>query len=277
MALIQANIISLSLMRTVTIQVILPADKPVRPGQEDTRPATYKTLYLLHGIIGNYTDWVTGTNIQRLAEDLNLAVVMPCGDNSFYLDQPGSFNYGEFVGKELVETTRRLFPLSHRREDTFIAGLSMGGFGAFRNGLKYHETFSHIAGLSNALVTYGIEECDNSSPMIFEQRDYFERIFGDLSTVNQSDRSPIWIARQLKAQNIPLPNMFIACGKDDFLLELNRKFRDELLELNANLHYEEGPGSHEWDFWNRYIAKVLEWLPLEEEAAPGISSGNIGK
>ena len=144
MAILQVNFLSRALFRTVPAYVVLPTDRI--PAEED-KP--FKTLCLLHGLLGNYTDWVHNTQIQRLAEDRRLAVVMPSGDNSFYVDNPVSKN-GEFIGRELVELTRRMFPLSHKREDTFIAGLSMGGFGALRNGLCYPETFGYIAGLSSA-------------------------------------------------------------------------------------------------------------------------------
>ncbi len=155
MALLQVNYVSKALFRSVPLNVVLPTDKildfesfdyAMKPGQK------FKTLYLLHGLIGNYTDWISGSRIQRWAEERNLAVVMPSGDNAFYVDNiHGGDRYGEFIGKELVEMTRLMFPLSDKREDTFIAGLSMGGYGAIRNAIKYSDTFSCVAGLSSAV------------------------------------------------------------------------------------------------------------------------------
>ena len=116
----EVNFFSKALMRPVTMNVILPADKVFfeEEAEEDDRP--FKTLYLLHGVMGNYTDWVTGTCIKRWAEEKNLAVVMPSGANMFYMDHPdANENYSEFIGKELVKITRRMFPLSHKKEDTF--------------------------------------------------------------------------------------------------------------------------------------------------------------
>lgn len=182
MALIQVNFLSKSLMRTVPLHVILPVDKLTFPGMSQREEKPFKTLYLLHGIFGNYTDWVSGTNVQRWAEEKDLAVVMPSGDNMFYVDQESSHNYyGELIGKELVEITRKMFPLSDKREDTFIAGLSMGGYGAIRNGLKYHDTFGYIAGLSSAMLIDGLEERTNDTPLFIERRDFAESFFGDLS------------------------------------------------------------------------------------------------
>ena len=159
MALIQVNFLSEALMRTVPVQVILPVDKMGVPGSTVREEKPFKTLYLLHGIFGNYTDWVSGTNIQRWAEERSLAVVMPSGDNMFYVDQKEGHNfYGEYIGRELVEMTRRMFPLSRKREDTYIGGLSMGGYGALRNGLKYSGTFGCIASLSGAMLIDDIAE-----------------------------------------------------------------------------------------------------------------------
>lgn len=277
MALIQANFMSGALMRTVPVNIILPVDKLTFPGTAPREITAYKTLYLLHGIFGNYMDWVSGTNIQRWAEEKDLAVVMPSGDNMFYVDQRESLNYyGEFIGKELVELTRKAFPLSRRREDTFIAGLSMGGYGAIRNGLKYHETFGRIAGLSSAMIVDGLEARTNDTPNLIERKDFAERIFGDLAKVKDSDMNPKWLVEKLRERQSEVPKMYLACGTEDHLLQANREMRDYLKGAGVDVTYEEGPGGHEWDFWNRYIKKVIDWLPLEEESEAGISSGNVG-
>ena len=202
---------------------------------------------------------------------------MPSGDNMFYVDQESSHNYyGELIGKELVEITRKMFPLSDKREDTFIAGLSMGGYGAIRNGLKYHDTFGYIAGLSSAMLIDGLEERTNDTPLFIERRDFAESFFGDLSKVKNSDKDPKWLVTKLLEKQAELPKMYLACGIEDSLVEPNRKFRDWLLSSGVDVTYEEGPGSHEWDFWNRYIKKVIDWLPLEDDAKAGVSSGNVG-
>lgn len=276
MALIQLNLISKSLMRTVPVHVILPADKMTLPGMPERGDYPYKTLYLLHGIFGNYTDWVSGTNIQRWAEEKDLAVVMPSGDNMFYVDQEAGHNYyGEFIGKELVEITRKIFRLSRRREDTYIAGLSMGGYGALRNGLKYHDTFGCIAGMSSAMVIDGIKDRTDNVPFFIESRSYAESVFGALDKVEESDKNPRWLARTIKEQGSVFPKIYLTCGTEDSLLDANRKLSEYLKLQGADVTYTEGPGGHEWDFWNRSIKAVLDWLPLEQNT-PGVNSGNIG-
>lgn len=277
MALIQVNFLSKSLLRTVPVNVILPVDKLTFPGMPPREEKPFKTLYLLHGIFGNYTDWVSGTRLQRWAEEKDLAVVMPSGDNMFYVDNEKSHNlYGEFIGQELVEITRKMFPLSHKREDTFIAGLSMGGYGAIRNGLKYHDTFGSIGGLSSALIIDGLEARTNEHPLFIERRDFAEGIFGDLSKVKGSDRDLEWLVKHLSEEQASFPKMYLACGIDDSLLAVNQKFKDFLLASGVEFTYEEGPGAHEWDFWNRYIKKFIDWLPLEDSAGAGMNSGNVG-
>lgn len=281
MAIIQVNFMSNTLWRSVPIQVILPVDKLTPDGLLPPRKK-FKTLYLLHGLLGNYTDWVSGTRIQRWAEERDLAVVMPSGDNSFYVDRPASNNrYGEFIGRELVEITRRMFPLSERREDTFIGGLSMGGFGAMRNGLKYHETFGAIISLSGALHIF--EEMDKLSARKegVDNLSFEECMFGPLPEAALSDKNPRVLIDQLaeRKQSCPellLPKIYMACGREDRLLPHSRTYRELLLEKGFDVTYEEGPGNHNWDFWDTYIKKAVDWLPLDE-ISQGVNSGNVHK
>ena len=153
MARLSVDYYSPSLMRTTTLDVILPVDdhgaalgldalRRNDPAAWERTPCPpeqppFKTLFLLHGISGNHRDFISETRIRTWAEQRQLAVIMPSGYNAFYLDQPDAHNYyGRFVGLELVEFARRMFPLSRRREDTFIGGISMGAYGALRNGFK---------------------------------------------------------------------------------------------------------------------------------------------
>ena len=276
MALLQVNYLSMALHRTTTMNVILPADRMLPPGEEPQEERPFRTLYLLHGVIGNYTDWVTGTNIQRWAEEKNLAVVMPSGENSFYLDCDASETlYGEFVGRELVEVTRKMFPLSRRREDTYLAGLSMGGYGALRNGLKNSDTFGYIGAFSSAIITEHVTERTNDAPRYIETRKYAEQILGDLDQAVESDKNPRWMIRKLKEEGKEIPGIFMTCGKQDSLLGQNHEFRDFLVSEGVPVAYDEWDGGHEWDFWNASVRKLLDWLPLEEAKA-GLSSGNVG-
>lgn len=264
MALLHVNFSSDSLKRTVPMYVILPADKRSASGGMIHGP--FKTLYLLHGLLGNCTDWVTSTPIGSWAAQKKLAVVMPSGDNSFYVDQLTVNNdYGTFIGQELVELTRNMFPLSCKREDTFIAGLSMGGYGAIRNGLKYYKNFGWIAGFSNAIHMFELPlDAPNRSA-------YFnaDLCFGDIREAMRSDKNPRVAAEGLKKAaasdpEIRFPKIYLSCGLQDDLLPSNRSFRDYLLENGFDVTYQEADGGHDWDFWRSQLRELLAWLPLDE-------------
>ncbi len=277
MAFIQMSIFSDCLVRTVNVNVILPVDKAVMPGMPKRPDKPYKTLYLLHGVLGSQVDWALGTRIQRYAEENDLAVVMPAGENAFYVDQPASNNlYGEFIGRELVELTRKMFPLSDKREDTFIGGLSMGGYGALRNGLKYSDTFGYIVSLSGAFVLDDMPQRTNDSPMFMERRDYAESCFGDLDKLLESDKNPKWMIKKLKEEGRDIPEIYMACGDQDSLLEANKSMKDCLVANGASVEFKIGPGNHEWDFWDTYIKDAIyTWLPTENNGQ-GFNSGNVG-
>ena len=273
MAILQVSLFSNSLMRTVPVTVILPVDKSENTKQE---PKEYPTLYLLHGILGSSLDWLSGTRIERWAMEHDLCVVMPSGDNAFYVDRKGSNNlYGQFIGEELVELTRKMFPLSRKREDTFIGGLSMGGFGALRAGLKYHQTFGAICALPAAIEVEGYAKRTNDNELFFLNRSYVEECFGDLSNVLESDNNPKYLVKKLASEGAIFPNIYMCCGNNDLLLKNNQDFSDYLTKFDVKHKFVIGEGAHEWDFWDTYIKKVIEWLPLAK-GSTGINSGNVG-
>jgi S-formylglutathione hydrolase FrmB len=215
-----------------------------------------KTLYLLHGITGDEHDWLYGTRIERYAIENKIAIIMPDGNNNFYVNNNETERWGEFIGKELVEVTRSLFPLSHKREDTYIGGLSMGGYGSIRNGLKFNDVFSRVVALSSALITYEVPNAPEEAPMPWQTRRYYERIFGDVKKLPGSDMDPEQL--YLDCKN-PM-KLFLACGTEDFLIEHNRRYKVFLESQGADLTYLEEPGAHEWDFWDRNVQAGLKWL-----------------
>lgn len=204
-------------------------------------------------------DWLQFSRIRQLSDEYNVAVFMPGGTNSFYLDDEDKGEFvGRYVGEELVAYTRRLFPLSTEREHTWIGGLSMGGYGAIRNGLKYVETFGRIIALSSAIVTYRIAGKSEGEVDGFSIQ-YFKRVFGDLDQLMGSDRDPEALVRQLLEQGASLPEIYMACGREDFLLDVNHRFRDFLEQQNVPVTYYETKGDHTWDFWDMTIELGLQW------------------
>ena len=271
MALIQVNYLSKVLFRTVPVNVILPTDKISFEtlDYQSVPEGGYPTLYLLHGLLGNYTDWVSGTRIQRWAEDAGLAVVMPSGDNSFYVNgQVANNDYGAFIGEELPRAMRAMFPLSHRREDTFIEGLSMGGFGAIRNGMKHAETFSRIVGLSAAIHFFDPN---------YESVAGKEAAFGNLAEAAKTDKNHHVALEQLKARvtagEVEAPEFYLACGTQDSLMGVNRSFLADVKAAGLEVTWDEEDRGHDWDFWDSQIKKVIDWLPLGR-AEGGMGGGN---
>lgn len=256
MALIQVNYLSKALFRTVPLNVILPVDRIDYATGEYIAHKRHKlkTLYLLHGLLGNYTDWVTGTRIERWAQEKDLAVVMPSGDNSFYYNKADAWSdYETFIGSELPEVTRRMFPLSDKREDTFIAGLSMGGYGAIRNGIVFSDTFSHVAGLSSAIHFFDKET---------REKRYNRQFFPGIDEPENTKLNPEVAFAQLLEAKRPVPKFYISCGTKDDLYGINVDFREFLKKNGADVTWDEEEAGHEWDFWDSQIKKVLEWLPL---------------
>ena len=271
MALIQVNYLSRALFRTVPLNVILPADKINYMTGEylDSNGQKFKTLYLLHGLLGNYTDWVAGTRIQRWAEERNLAVVMPSGDNSFYFNgRMPMDDYETFIGKELPEVTRRMFPLSDKREDTFIAGLSMGGYGAFRNGIVFSDTFGYVGEFSGAMHLFEKKEADKGVS------EFDKKLFEDTEAAGKTNLNPRVAFDEMLAEGRPVPKFYMSCGTLDPLYQANVDMRDFVKSKGVDVTWDEEERAHDWDFWDSQILKYLNWLPLGDINS-GLSSGNV--
>jgi putative tributyrin esterase len=262
MAFLQVNFFAETLKRQVCFNALVPVDNNEMSDSE-TEVKPMKSLYLLHGYSGNHMDWICGAKIQELSQKHNIAVFMPSGENNFYLDDTdmGAL-YGEFIGKELVEFTRRMFHLSHKREDTFIGGLSMGGYGAIRNGLKYSESFGRIIALSSALIIRNIAGIPVDFKDPIADYPYYRRVFGDLNELIGSDKDPEALIEGLMKTNAVIPKIYMACGTEDFLINENRDFHNFLVSHSVEHAYEEGSGVHDWTFWNEYIEKGLAWSSL---------------
>ena len=248
MVLFRGDIKCKSLQRRTTISVILPADNiHFLQDAEEIVPQPYKTLYLLHGLYGSDDIFLANTSIQKFAEDHGIAIVIPCGENSFYVDnEQAHAYYGEYVGQELLDITRNIFPLSHKREDTFIAGFSMGGYGAIRNGLKYSQNFSKIGMISAALITDEIINYTDDTNVL-RSRQFYESVFGDLNKLKGSDMDPKALIENCE----DIPDIFMACGIDDFLFEKNADFYRFLNSKNIDATFIGDEGEHTWEFCDK--------------------------
>ena len=274
------NCFSEALKRNVTFHAVLPVDKRSfdGAGPRDDRPM--KTLYLLHGVYEDGSKWLNHTRVALWAQDWNLAVIMPSGENKFYCDNPASNdNFAQFVGDDLVKLTRRLFNLSHKREDTYVAGLSMGGMGALLTGFRYPETFSCVGAFSSA-VMIGDNAPEEEGPCLYSydstgepirRAQFYESSMGPLDQVPLRNDCRA-LAEECVKKGLA-PKVFQTCGTSDFLLQPNRRYRDFLKNLGVELYYEEGEGGHDWFYWDKSLYHFLSWLPLEP-MTPAPNSGH---
>lgn len=262
MAVLQVDYYSQALEKSTCFHMVLPNDlTPLMLEGNENYNRPMKTLFLLHGYSGASKDWLMGSSVHELAAKYNFAVVMPSGDNSFYLDGKGTGRaYCRFVGEEIVEYVRKTFNLAIDKEDTFIGGLSMGGFGAVHTGLYYPDTFGKIVALSSAFITNTIKNQTEGYKDDIADYDYYTYIFGDLSKLEESVNNPEYLVKKLKKEGKTLPDLYMACGTEDFLIEENRAFYKFLKDEMVDVEYIESTGEHTWDFWNYYLEPSIKWL-----------------
>lgn len=255
MAFIQCNFFSETLGLCVSMDVILPQ----APAAQRHIGRRYPVLWLLHGHSDDHTIWQRRTSIERYVEGRQLAVVMPAVDLSFYTDMAEGNRYWTYVSEELPAVARSFFPLSSRRADNFVAGLSMGGYGAFKLALTYPARYAAAASLSGALRRFSEDlEGDRDAEWIAK----LKRIFGDLHEFPGSRHDVFGLAERVAHGKLPAPLLYECCGTEDFLYADNVRFKQHAEALGLPLTYEEGPGEHGWGYWDKMIQRVLDWLPL---------------
>ena len=249
-----------TIMQHTNFSFVIPNDfiiEEIKEPRYYDRPA--KSLILLHGLTGTDTDWLFGGVAQEMSKQYNLAVFMPTTGNSFYLDHGyEGGNFASFVGEELPEYIRDTFGYCLSRDDTMIAGLSMGGFGAIHTALQFPDTFSACIALSSALVIHEIAKTGSRKNSIMPDA-MVRDVFGDPEKLLNSEYNPEVLYKKWKAQGKNLPRIYMAIGRDDSLYTVNQDFRHFLEAENADFFYEDGPGIHDWYFWNEYLPRGLEW------------------
>ena len=260
MALLHMDFFSNVLGMCVEADVILPEATDGQIGMEGEAGDSYPTLYLLHGMSDDHTIWQRRTSIERYVSTRNLAVVMPSTHLAWYTDTAYGLDYFTYITQELPAVCRRFFPgMSAKREDNYIAGLSMGGYGAFKAALTCPDNYAAAASLSGALYLDRFIARMNDS----ERGAYWRGIFGDPASFAGSRNDLFHLADECAArfaQGKPVPRLFQWCGTEDDLLADGRQMRDRLRQLGFDLQYSESEGNHSWPWWDEQIQNVLAWI-----------------
>ncbi|GHU86849.1 tributyrin esterase [Spirochaetia bacterium] len=267
MALVHTHFYSAALGMQRTIDVVLPQSASGIGVGGTESGGNIPVLYLLHGWSDDHTIWQRRTSIERYALEKGLAVIMPGSDLGFYTDMKYGYDFWEFFSNELPQIVAEFFPrLSTKREDTFVAGLSMGGFGALKLGINCPERFAaaaSLSGLTDPLWQYRANRVNED----------WLNIFGEEDEIRGSSSDIHFKLEELIASGKPMPRFYQTCGTEDFLYEINVAFRDRFKD-RIDLTYHEEPGIHEWGYWDRNIQRIINWLPI---AANSDSAKNTTK
>lgn len=247
---------------TCAVHVILPQENAANTSSR--RAKKYPVLWLLHGMSDDHTTWMRRTSIERYATSAGIAVIMPSAGLSWYQDMAAGAKYGTFLREELPRVGQSIFPISSARKDNFIAGLSMGGYGAFLLALSQPERFAAAASLSGALnVAASVHGLDKQWQQIVKSA------FGDPDKVSGSKSDLLYLAKNLVRSGKSIPKLYACCGSKDFLLRQNHVFVTHAEKIGLPLTYEEhSDKSHEWGYWDQQIQRVLEWLPIPSNKKP---------
>ena len=244
MAIMRCDFLSDVLGLSTSMTVILPQAPTDQPPP---------VLYLLHGLSDDDTMWSRRTSIEQYATERGLAVVMPQVHRSFYADEDQGLPFWTFLTDELPRTVHRFFRLSQRREDTFVTGLSMGGYGALKWALREPWRFAAAASLSGAVSISAAHPDDPDFARLLA------RVFG-ATGISGTDNDVVHLLST--ADPATLPRLYVACGTEDFLYGQNRHLLEAAERAGIPLTTSIGPGDHDWAYWDSRIRDVVDWLPL---------------
>ncbi len=257
MAYLELTYKSKALKMNVAVSILLPERPKTDPLCGAPEVASFKTLYLLHGHGANHTDWIRKTNIERYAAEHGIAVVMPEVGISWYTDTAYGQNYLTFITQELPAVCRSYFSgMSSKQEDNFIAGFSMGGYGALKAALTCPENYFACASLSGALdITR-----DGRPYNLNEWQGIFGFDLPDAAALKGSKHDIFALAKENHDACRPFPKLYLWCGTEDTLITVNRKYHEMLNTLQIPHRYEESSGTHTWKYWDQYIQPALNYM-----------------
>ena len=275
---VKFNFLSKALMMRTNVTMILPswttADEASGKAESYLPGTKFQTLYLLHGGTGDDCVYTNFSNIIRYADEHKVAVIMPSGYNSGYVDDgeevlPWPRRYWTYVFEELPRVCASMFPISTKPEDTFVAGLSMGAIGVFRWIAYGPERFNTAimmsgGGMDIAKIMHTVSQFNNGGT---DFNIDMEELAEQGMSLDNSDNELYQIAKRNADEGKKLPKIIMTCGGNDFIRPFVYECRDKLKEYGYDVMYEEVPGyAHEWDFWDLTLRKALnEWLPIRHD------------
>ena len=213
-------------------------------------------LYLLHGGVADASCWLRYTNIEAIAEEKGIAVVMPYVGNSYYTDMVFGADYFTFVAEELPRMVCSTFPISRERELNFAGGLSMGGYGALKLVLNYPDRYSAAISLSGVVDIMDLLNCGR-----YEELLDLDSIYGkERECVRGSINDLYYLAEKVVQEKQNVPDIYLACGKSDYFSKTNCEYSEFLNELSITHVFDLEEGNHDWNFWNSHLEKGMDWL-----------------
>jgi len=228
---------------TTSFNVLLP--DTVQKGEK------VPVLYLLHGLSDDHNMWLVRTSIEMYVRLKKIVVIMPEVQKSFYLDMYYGDAYHTYITKELPEVSSKFFPIDPARQ--YIAGLSMGGYGALKAALCHPEQYMAVGSFSVVTDIVAFAKDANKSEK------FLISLFGPDLKVKDTDNDLFYVAEGLKGK---VPSIYLSCGTEDFLYYQNIRFKEHCLKLGLPVTYYEEPASHTWDFWDRQIKRFLEFIGI---------------
>jgi S-formylglutathione hydrolase FrmB len=246
------------LSRQTYVNIILPQKDAGKP---------YPVLYLLHGLGDDQNAWLRNTSVERYAAGRGLVIVMPTTERGFYTDTAYGIRYFAHISEELPDVLRKYLPLSEKREETYAAGISMGGYGALKLALRYPERFSFAAGLSGAYISRELMESGISNDRELE---------AELKTVFGGELKPEDDVFRLLERASPKPELFVCCGKEDWLFPISEALAGYAKGLGYSVTWRiDGDYGHEWEYWDIMIQEVLNKTTAGVITWPDIPNGKI--
>ena len=236
-----------ALYQNVGLNVILPDESYLHGGK-----VKYPVLYLLHGLSDDYTCWQRLSSVERYARENGIAVVMPDGGINFYSDnKKANRNYYTLVAKEIPAFCERNFAcISTKREDTFVAGLSMGGYGALKLALSMPEKFSSVAAFSSVA---DIVSCVKAE--MIRNGEFWNYIFEDVNSLEGSCDDLFALADKCGPKKSP--QIYMWCGTEDSLCRSNDKLAAYLTQNKFPITYETSHGNHSWKYWDEQLERAI--------------------